>query len=129
MTPSDTFDMSDRVAMVSGAGRGMGRAMALAFAGAGADVVVVDIDEASNQETASEIEGLGRRALPVACDVSDCEAIESMYRTIDAEFGRIDVVANVAGDGVLAEPEEMTREQLLEALPAGAVDTSDYCYG
>lgn len=116
MTPSDTFDMSDRVAMVSGAGRGMGRAMALAFAGAGADVVVVDIDEVSNQETASEIEGLGRRALSVACDVSDCEAIEALYRTIDAEFGRIDVVANVAGEGVLAEPEEMTREQLLEAF-------------
>ncbi|MFP6702851.1 MAG: SDR family oxidoreductase, partial [Planctomycetaceae bacterium] len=116
MTPSDTFDMSDRVAMVSGAGRGMGRAMALAFAGAGADVVVVDIDEVSNQKTASEIEGLGRRALSIACDVSDCEAIEALYRTIDAEFGRIDVVANVAGEGVLAEPEEMTREQLLEAF-------------
>ncbi len=116
MTPSETFDMTDRVAMVSGAGRGMGRAMALAFAGAGADVVVVDLDEESNQQTATEIEGLGRRALPVSCDVSDCEAIEELYRTIDAEFGRIDVAGNVAGEGVLAEPTEMTREQLLEAF-------------
>jgi len=116
MTPSETFDMTDRVAMVSGAGRGMGQAMALAFAGAGADVVVVDLDTESNQQTASEIEALGRRSLPVTCDVSDCEAIEELYRTIDAEFGRIDVVGNVAGEGVLAEPVEMTREQLLEAF-------------
>ena len=55
MTPSETFDMTDRVAMVSGAGRGMGRAMALAFAGAGADVVVVDRDAESNRQTASMI--------------------------------------------------------------------------
>ena len=67
-------------------------------------------------ERDGEIEGLGRRGLPVACDVSDCEAIEALYRTIDAEFGRIDVVGNVAGEGVLAEPVEMTREQLLEAF-------------
>ena len=78
MTPSETFDMTDRVAMVSGAGRGMGRAMALAFAGAGADVVVVDRDEESNRQTAAEIEELGRRALPVSCDVSDSDAIESL---------------------------------------------------
>ena len=116
MTPSETFDMTDRVAMVSGAGRGMGRAMALAFAGAGADVVVVDLDEESNQQTATEIEGLGRRGLPVSCDVSDCEAIEDLYRTIDREFGRMDVAGNVAGEGVLAEPTEMTRDQLLEAF-------------
>jgi NAD(P)-dependent dehydrogenase (short-subunit alcohol dehydrogenase family) len=116
MTPSETFDMTDRVAMVTGSGRGMGQAMALAFAGAGADVVLVDRDTESNQQTASEIEALGRRALPVTCDVSDCEAIEELYRTIDDEFGRIDVVGNVAGEGVLAEPVEMTREQLLEAF-------------
>ena len=94
----------------------MGRAMALAFAGAGADVVVVDRDEESNRQTAADIEELGRRALPVSCDVSDCDAIEALYRTIDTEFGRIDVAGNVAGEGVLAEPVEMTREELLEAF-------------
>ncbi len=108
--------MSGKVAMVSGAGRGMGEAMALALAGAGADMVVVDRDGSSNDETAAKIEAMGRRVVAISCDVSDCDAIESLYRTIDSEFGRIDAVGNVAGEGVLAEPEEMSREQLLEAF-------------
>ncbi len=116
MSTSDLFDMTDRVAMVSGTGRGMGRAMALAFAEAGADIVLVDLDEESNRQTAAAVEALGRRALPVTCNVGDCDAIEALYRTIDDEFGRIDVVGNVAGEGVLAEPEDLTREELLEAL-------------
>ena len=48
--------------------------------------------------------------------MGDCEAIEDLYRTVDREFGRIDVVGNVAGEGVLAEPEDLTREQLLQAM-------------
>lgn len=116
MTTAALFDMTDRVVLVSGTGRGMGRAMVLAFAEAGADAVLVDLDEESNAQTAAEVEALGRRAVPVTCNMGDCEAIEDLYRTVDREFGRIDVVGNVAGEGVLAEPEDLTREQLLQAM-------------
>ena len=116
MTTAALFDMTDRVVLVSGTGRGLGRAMVLAFAEAGADAVLVALDEESNAQTAAEVEALGRRAVPVTCNMGDCEAIEDLYRTVDREFGRIDVVGNVAGEGVLAEPEDLTREQLLQAM-------------
>ena len=65
MAPHPLFDLSDRVALVSGGARGMGRAMALAFAEAGADLLLVDLNGEGVQRTAQEIEALGRRAVPV----------------------------------------------------------------
>ena len=65
------FDLTDRVAIVSGTASGMGRAMATAFAEAGAHVVLLDINQAGNEETAHTLSALGPRALPVTCDVSD----------------------------------------------------------
>jgi len=114
--PATLFDLTGRVAVVSGTAQGLGRAMALAFAGAGADLVLVDLNEQGNLETAGEIEAIGRRAVAVCCDVGDCEQIEALYRRVDEEFGRVDVVGNVAGEGLVAEPEELTREELLTSL-------------
>ena len=114
--PTSLFDMTDRVALVTGTARGLGRAVALAYAEVGADLVLVDLDEEGNAATAGEIGAFGRRAVTVCCDVGDCEAVEEMYRTVDREYGRIDVVGNVAGEGVVEEPEKLTREQLLAAL-------------
>ena len=94
------FDLSGRVAMVSGAANGMGRQMAIGFAEAGADVVLVDINLPGAELTAGEIEPLGGRVLAIACDVSDTEQIRNLYATIDSEFGRVDVVGNVAGEGL-----------------------------
>src|SRR3712207_6683007 len=104
------FDLSGRVALVSGAASGMGRQMAIGFAEVGADVVLADINSAGAQETAHEIEKLGRRALPVTCDVSNVEQIRIMYAQIDKEFGRIDVVGNVAGEGLRSVPLEVGEE-------------------
>lgn len=110
------FDLSGRVALVSGAARGMGRAMAIALAGAGADVVLADLDNEGVQRTSQEIDALGRRSLPVHCDVSEPERIRGLFEQLDQRFGRIDVLGNVAGDGVLAKPEELTVEQLMRAF-------------
>ena len=65
------FDLSGRVAMVSGAASGMGRQMAIGFAEAGADIVLVDINLTGTESTAGEIEPLGGRVLAIGCDVSD----------------------------------------------------------
>src|SRR5262245_56629696 len=101
------FDLTGRVGLVSGAARGLGRAMALALAEAGADLVLADRNAAGMEKTAAEIAELGRRAVAVTCDVSEPAQLRAMFVRLDREFGRIDVLGNVAGDPILGRPEEI----------------------
>jgi len=110
------FDLTGRVAMVSGAASGMGKQMAIGFAEAGANVALADLNLSGAQETAAEIAALGRRAVPVECNVSDVDQVRELYRKIDSEFGRIDVVGNVAGEGHMGRPEDLPVETLKEVL-------------
>jgi NAD(P)-dependent dehydrogenase (short-subunit alcohol dehydrogenase family) len=110
------FDLRDRIAVVSGAARGLGRAMAEAVAEAGAEVVLVDRNLEGAEQTAAAVEKLGRRAQPVRCDVSDPEQIRDLFNEVDRSFGRIDVLGNVAGDGILGRAEELTLEQVQQVL-------------
>ena len=104
------FDMSGKVAVVTGAAQGMGRAMAMAFAECGADLMLVDINAAGVQATADQVTRLGRRAVPVVCDITNIDQIRALFTRLDQEFGRIDVMGNVAGPGILARPEEISLE-------------------
>ncbi|MFN0052882.1 MAG: SDR family NAD(P)-dependent oxidoreductase [Planctomycetales bacterium] len=110
------FDLSGRVAVVSGAAAGMGRAMSLALAEAGADLLLADRNDEGLRQTAAAIEKMGRRAVPVVCNVSEPEEIRQLFARLDAEFGRIDFLGNVAGDGVLAKPEEVSLEDVQRVL-------------
>lgn len=105
---SKLFDLSGRVAVISGAAQGLGRAMSLAVAEYGADVVLLDLNEEGLNKTAESIRSLGRRALPVHCNVSEPEQIRAMFAQVDREFGRVDFLANVAGEGILGKPEEIS---------------------
>jgi NAD(P)-dependent dehydrogenase (short-subunit alcohol dehydrogenase family) len=107
---TNLFDLTGRVALVSGAAQGLGRAMSLALAEAGADLVLADRNAAGLQKTAETITALGRRAVPVPCDVSDPVQIRAMFAELDRAFGRIDFLGNVAGDAVLGRPEEIPLE-------------------
>lgn len=109
---SGMFDLAGRVALVSGAASGLGKATALAVAEAGADVVLADIDEDGMRTVAGEIESLDRRALPQVCDISEPEQICSMFERIDDEFGRIDFVANIAGEAVRKKPEDISLDEV-----------------
>jgi NAD(P)-dependent dehydrogenase (short-subunit alcohol dehydrogenase family) len=91
------FDLSGKVAVVSGAGRGIGRAIAIALAEAGADMVVFSRTEEQFRGTAADIEALGRRALGLRVDVSVPEDIESMVKTTMDSYGRLDIMVNNAG--------------------------------
>jgi len=102
------FDLNDKVALVTGAAQGLGRAMALALAEAGADLMLVDRNADGTTKTAALIEAYRRRAVVAPCDVSDPEQIRSLFLRLDTEFGRIDFLGNVAGDGVLGSPEEIS---------------------
>jgi NAD(P)-dependent dehydrogenase (short-subunit alcohol dehydrogenase family) len=102
------FDLTNKVALVSGAASGMGRASALALAEHGADLLLADIDGAGLGRTVDEIMRLGRRVLSVQCDVSQPEAIRAMFARLDRDFGRIDFLANIAGESIMAPPESIT---------------------
>lgn len=110
------FDLSGRVAVVSGAAQGMGQATALALAQHGADVMLVDRNLAGAEATAAQIRPLGRKALCAATDTSSPEAIRQLFERVDAEFGRVDFLGNIAGDGHLANPEDLEIDDLQRVL-------------
>ena len=110
--PTTRFDLTGRVALISGAASGLGRASALALAEHGADLVLADIDAIGMQKTADDIKGIGRRAVPVVCNVSEPSAIRDLFARLDREFGRIDFLGNIAGEGFLAKPEDIAMEQV-----------------
>lgn len=88
------MDLTDKIALVSGAGSGIGRATARALAAAGATVVVTDVNELGGRET---VELIGAAARFVPLDVTDRAACAAVAADVAAEFGRLDVLANVAG--------------------------------
>src|SRR5438105_15218136 len=91
------FDLQGQVALVTGAARGLGRAISLALAHAGADVALGFRDAASGGELVREIEGLGRRALPLQMDISSMEQIFSGVDETEARFAKLDILVNNAG--------------------------------
>jgi NAD(P)-dependent dehydrogenase (short-subunit alcohol dehydrogenase family) len=100
------FDLSGRVALVTGAASGMGRAMAMGFAESGADLMLADINGEGVGRTAEAISALGRRAIPVTCDITDLAALDALFERLDNEYGRIDVLGNVYGPGSMSQPED-----------------------
>ena len=94
---SGRFSLEGRVAVVTGASRGLGRAIALGLAEAGADLVLASRTQAALEQVAAEIEALGRRALPVAADVSRAEDVQRLAEATRGAFGRADVLVNNAG--------------------------------
>ncbi|HEY9720710.1 MAG TPA: 3-oxoacyl-ACP reductase family protein [Oscillatoriaceae cyanobacterium] len=90
--------LDGRIALVTGASSGIGRAIAIAFAEAGADVAINYRDnERGAHEVASEIEKLGRRAMPVRADVTHPREVEDMVELVTGAWQRLDVLVNNAG--------------------------------
>ncbi len=106
--------LADKVAVVTGAGRGIGRAVAVAFARMGADVACVSRTEENSAKAAAEVEALGRRAWPLAVDVSDTAAVDAAAKGILESAGRVDILVNNAG---------VTRDNLLMRMSEEEWDT------
>jgi 7-alpha-hydroxysteroid dehydrogenase len=93
----DRFKLTDRVAIVTGAGKGIGRGIAIAFAEAGADIVCAARTEADIEDTAAAVRGCGRRALAVRTDVLETADLDHLVAATLENFGRIDILVNNAG--------------------------------
>ena len=91
--------LEGKVGIVSGIGPGMGRDISLAFAREGADVALIGRTQAKLDALAEEVQALGRRALPVVCDIADEAACTVAADRVAAELGHIDVLVNNAYDG------------------------------
>jgi len=97
---AQSFDLSDKVAIVTGTSRGLGQYFGRALARAGADLVITSRDVASLALFQNEIERLGRRAVPLPLDVRDYASIQRMVEAAYEAYGRIDILVNNAGCNV-----------------------------
>jgi NAD(P)-dependent dehydrogenase (short-subunit alcohol dehydrogenase family) len=91
-----SFDLTGKVAVVTGASRGIGEAVAIAFAEQGAQVVVSSRKQEGCDAVAARINAAGGKALAVACNIGDMAALADLFTTVQSTFGRLDVLVNNA---------------------------------
>ena len=103
-----SFDLTGRVALVTGASRGLGQTFARALAAAGADVAITSRTLDSLTSFQKEIESMGRRAVPFALDVRDEASIRRTVDAAHAAFGKIDILVNNAGCNVRKKALDVT---------------------
>lgn len=94
---ADSFDLMNRVALVTGAGRGIGREIARALARSGAHVAIAEVDTATGADARDEIQRLGRQAVVVPTDVCDPHSVDAMVTQVTDQLGPIDILVNNAG--------------------------------
>jgi NAD(P)-dependent dehydrogenase (short-subunit alcohol dehydrogenase family) len=104
------FSLAGKVALVTGASRGIGKSIALALAEHGADVAVAARTVEALEQTAKEIDALGRKSLVVPCDVTDSSAVENAIAATISELGGLEVVVNNAGGSRFMAPLVAVRE-------------------
>jgi 2-deoxy-D-gluconate 3-dehydrogenase len=102
----DPFDLAGKVAIISGGNRGLGLGMAVGLAKAGADIVIACRDQAKAADVVAEIQGMGRRAMAVHCDVTSPDSIAAAVGETVAAMGGIHVLVNNSGTSCRFRPEE-----------------------
>ena len=109
------FDLTGKVALVTGGSRGLGLEMVRAFAAHGADVIIASRKVENCEAVAAEVRALGRRALAIGAHVGKWDEIDRLIEAAYAVFGRVDILVNNAGMGPRAPSHEVT-EQLFDSV-------------
>jgi len=125
------FDLTGRVAIVTGGNGGIGLGMARGMAEAGAAIVVAARDEAKSIEAVRELEGLGAQAVAVRVDVTQEVSCRAMVQSTLDQFGRLDILVNNAGTTIRKQPQEYTLEEwhlILETNLTSAFVSSQAAY-
>ncbi len=110
------FDLSGRIALVTGASRGLGQYFGRALAEAGADLIVTARRREDTEDFADEIRARGRRVASLSLDVRDEASIRLMAQEADAAFGKIDILVNNAGGNVRKPAVDFTWEDWNKVL-------------
>ncbi|CCQ14878.1 Short chain dehydrogenase/reductase family oxidoreductase [Rhodococcus sp. AW25M09] len=111
------FDLSGRVALITGGSRGLGKAMSFGLAQAGADVIIASRDFESCRTTAEEIEkATGRRAFPIAAHVGKWDALDALVDASYEHFGKVDILINNAGMSPLYDSVDTISEALFDKV-------------
>ncbi len=107
----DLFDLSSKVAIVTGGNGGIGLGMARGLAEAGADIAVVGRNEAKSIAAVTELKAHGVRAIAATADVTDKAAVAAMVAHVSRELGRIDILVNNAGINIRKPPQALSLEE------------------
>jgi len=113
---TDLFDLSGKVALVTGGGRGLGKAITLGLARQGADVVIASRSLENCQQTAREVEQMGRRAFAFGCHMGRWDEIDRMVESAYGQAGTIDILVNNAGMSPVVDSSLETTEKLVDAV-------------
>ncbi|KEO83044.1 SDR family NAD(P)-dependent oxidoreductase [Tumebacillus flagellatus] len=106
-----SFDLTDKTALVTGAGRGIGRALAIGLAEAGANVAIVARTPSDLEEVAAEIRKLGRRAYTVTADLTKKDDVERIVRSVVDQAGSLDILVNNAGMNIRSKALDVTEDE------------------
>ncbi len=115
MTPDPYFDLSGKIALVTGGSRGLGREMVLAFAERGADVVIASRKIETCEAVAEEVRALGRRAMSYSVHAARWAELDAMVEHVYSEWGHVDILVNNAGMGP-ALPSHEVSEALFDSV-------------
>jgi NAD(P)-dependent dehydrogenase (short-subunit alcohol dehydrogenase family) len=115
-TTGDAFDLSGRVAVVTGGGRGIGLAIGETLAQAGADVVIAELKAEDGDRAAAALRTAGRSALAIEADVRDPGRVDEMVEQVVARYGRVDILVNNAGIARNTPAEATSNEEWREIL-------------
>jgi NAD(P)-dependent dehydrogenase (short-subunit alcohol dehydrogenase family) len=113
------FDLTGKVALVTGGGLGIGRGIAVGLAAHGADVLLCDLHQDDLDETARRIAASGTRCVTTIANIGKADDIHALFALLDKEFGKIDILVNNVGIGARFHPEDLPMERFKEVLELG----------